>query len=132
MMHRSTLTLPATSILARGLALSVLMIPATWAAAQSDGGRQPSPEPVMAFRATGHELVFRVPTGGCTTVQDFQVGVQRSGQDVRLSLARQRPDTCKGWFPTGIEISIPYEDLGLQTADRIRLVNRVAQADPAQ
>jgi hypothetical protein len=87
----------------------------------------------MAFRATGQELVFRVPTGGCTTVGDFRVDVRRSGHDVSLSLARQRPDDCKGRFPAGVEISIPYGDVGLQTADRIRLVNSVGlQTAPAQ
>ena len=85
----------------------------------------------MSFRATGQELVFTVPTGGCTTVGDFHVDVLRSGREVSLSLARQRPDTCKGRFPAGLEISIPYGDVGLQTADRIRLVNAVL-AEPVQ
>jgi hypothetical protein len=124
---------PAAVLVARALALSVLAIPNAWPAAQSNGDRQPRPEAIMAFRTTGHELVFRVPTGGCTTAQDFRVDVQRSGHDVRLSLARQRPDDCKGRFPAGIEITIPYGDVGLQTADRIRLVNSVVpQAEPAQ
>lgn len=79
----------------------------------------------MSFRANGQGLVFRVPTGGCTTAGDFHVDVQRSGREVNLSLARQRPDPCKGRFPAGIEISIPYGDVGLQAADRIQLVNAV-------
>ncbi len=124
--------MPAAAFLARALALSVLAIPHAWAAAQSDGDRRPRPEVVMSFRATGHELVFRVPTGGCTTVGDFHVDVQRSGREVSLSLARERPDPCKGRFPEGVEISIRYGDVGLQTADRIRLVNAVGlQAEPA-
>ena len=87
----------------------------------------------MSFRATGQQLVFRVPTGGCTSAGDFRVDVQRSGHDVRLSLARQRLDPCKGWFPEGVEISIPYGDVGLQRADRVRLAsNVVVQAEAAQ
>jgi hypothetical protein len=125
------MNMTAAAVFARALALSVLAIPHTWAVAQSDGDRQPRPEAVMSFRATGHELVFRVPTGGCTTVGDFHVDVQRSAHEVSLSLARQRPDPCKGRFPAGIEISIPYGDVGLQTADRIRLVNSV-QVEPVQ
>lgn len=117
---------------ARALAISLLTIPHAWAAAQSDGDPQPRPEVVLSFRATGQQLVFRVPTGGCTTVGDFHVDVLRSGHEVSLSLARQRPDPCKGRFPAGIEISIPYGDVGLQAADRVRLVNRVAHAEPAQ
>jgi hypothetical protein len=125
--------MPTALRFARALALSVLAIPHAWTAAQSGGDHQPRLEAVMAFRATGQELVFRVPTGGCTTAQDFRVDVQRSGRDVSLSLARQRPDDCKGRFPAGIEISIPYGDVGLQTADRIRLVNSVGlQTEPAQ
>lgn len=131
MIQRSRMSMSAAVFFARALALSVLTIPPTWAAAQSDGVSRPRPEVVLSFRATGDELVFRVPTGGCTTVGDFHVDVLRSGHEVSLSLARQRPDTCKGRFPAGVEISIPYGDVGLQTADRIRLVNRV-QADPVQ
>jgi len=125
------MNMPAALCFARVLAMSVLTIAPTWAVAQSDGDSQPRPEVVLSFRATGQELVFRVPTGGCTTVGDFHVDVLRSGHEVSLSLARQRPDDCKGRFPAGIEISIPYGDVGLQTADRIRLVNSV-QADPVQ
>ena len=117
--------MPAAALCARVLALSVLTIPLAGAAAQSHSDRQAQPEAVMSFRATGHELVFTVPTGGCTTVADFHVDIARSGPDVRLSLARQTPDPCKGRFPAGIEISIPYADVGLQATDRIRLVNTV-------
>jgi hypothetical protein len=133
MIRRCKVGMPAALFLARALAISVLAIPHTWAGAQSDGYRRPRPEVVMSFRATGQELVFRVPTGGCTTAGDFHVDVHRSGHDVSLSLARQRPDHCKGWFPAGIEISIAYGDVGLQTADRIRLANSIVlQAEPAQ
>lgn len=129
---KSTMSKPA-SFLTRALAVSALAIPFAWAAAQAAGDRQAVPEAVMAFQATGHALVFRVPTGGCTTVGDFHVDVQRSGREVSLSLERQRADTCKGWFPAGTEISIPYGDVGLQTGDRISLVNSVEpQTDPAQ
>lgn len=125
------MNIPAALFFARALALSVLTMAPAWAAAQSDGDSQPRPEVVLSFRATGQELVFRVPTGGCTSVGDFHVDVLRSGHEVSLSLARQRPDDCKGRFPAGIEISIPYGDVGLQTTDRIRLVNSV-QAKPVQ
>jgi hypothetical protein len=127
------MTAPAALIVARTLALSMLALPHAWAAAQSADGPRQAPEAVMAFRATGQELVFRVRTGGCTRAEDFRVAVERAGHDVSLSLARQRPDHCKGWFPEGIELSIPYADVGLQAADRVRLVsNVVVQAEPAQ
>lgn len=113
------------------LVLLALAAPQGPASAQTDGDRQTQPETVMAFHATGHALVFTVPTGGCTTVADFQVDIQRSGRDVSLSLSRQQPDTCKGWFPAGIELSIPYGDVGLRSGDRISLVNDVgSQAGP--
>lgn len=125
MINRSTTRKPAALKLARALALAVLAVPHGWAAAQSgDAGMQP--ESVMTFQATGQELVFRVPTGGCTTVADFHVGVQRSGRDVSLVLDRLRADTCKGRFPAGIELSIPYDDVGLRAGDRISLVNSIA------
>jgi hypothetical protein len=123
------MSLPA-ALLALTLALPVLAVPHAPAAAQWGAGRQVAPETVMAFRATGQELVFRVPTGGCTTAGDFRLDVQRSGSAVSVSFARQRPDHCKGRFPEGIEIAIPYGDVGLQAADRIRLLNAVVP--PAQ
>ncbi len=115
----------APAVFARVLALFVLAIPHTWAAAQPPGDPQAGPESVLAFHATGQALVFRVETGGCTTAGDFHVDVQRSGREVSVSLDRQRPDHCKGWFPEGTEIAIPYGDVGLRAADRIRLVNAV-------
>jgi hypothetical protein len=125
--------MPAPAVFARALAILVLAVPHTWAAAQSDDDAQARTESVMAFRATGQQLVFRVPTGGCTTVADFHVDVQRSGREARVSLTRQRRDSCKGWFPEGVEISFAYGDVGLQRADRVQLVNNsVPPAQPPQ
>jgi hypothetical protein len=126
MMHPYRPFIP--TLAAQALALFVSAVPLTWAAAQTPGDAQAGPEPVLSFQATGQALVFRVETGGCTIASDFHVDVQRSGRDVSVSLDRQRPDHCKGWFPEGVEIAIPYGDVGLQAADRIRLVNAVEPA----
>ena len=131
MSTRPRLNTWASSLLVAGAcALGALVVPLAGAAAETGPGTAP-PETVMAFRATGHDLVFRVPTGGCTAAEDFRVGIERSGSSVALTLERQTPDHCKGWFPAGIEISIPYEDVGLQSGDRIRLTNAIDPQRPS-
>ena len=128
MIRHFRMFLSAPAVFAGALALFALAMPHTWVAAQTPGDAQAGPEPVLSFQATGQALVFRVETGGCTIAEDFHVDVQRSGGEVSVSLDRQRPDHCKGWFPEGTEIAFPYGDVGLQAADRIRLVNAVEPA----
>jgi hypothetical protein len=131
MSTRPRLNTWASSLLVAGAcALGALVVPLAGATAETGPDATP-PATVMAFRATGHDLVFRVPTGGCTAAEDFRVGIERSGSSVALTLERQTPDHCKGWFPAGIEISIPYEDVGLQSGDRIRLTNTVDPQRPS-
>ena len=91
--------------------------------AQSEAARS---ETVLGFRATGDTLRVRVSTGGCTTANDFNVNVDRSGGQAQVTLVRVAPDNCKGDFPEGTEIAISYEAAGVGRAERVQLMNRVA------
>jgi hypothetical protein len=99
------------------------------ASAQSPSARM-SEEPVLAFRATGDGLRFRVQTGGCTSAQNFQLGVQRSSGQAQLTLTRVVPDSCKGDFPEGTEITFSYDAAGIDRADAIQLMNRLVTYGP--
>lgn len=101
--------------------------------AQSDAGRtgfaQSEPahsEVVLGFRATGDSLRVRVSTGGCTTANDFSFNVERSSGQAHLTVVRVVPDNCKGDFPEGTEIAFSYEAAGVNPAEHVRLMNRVA------
>ena len=43
-----------------------------------------------------------------------------------MTLVRVVPDNCKGDFPEGTEIAISYEAAGVQRAEQVQLMNRVA------
>jgi hypothetical protein len=97
--------------------------PARTGLAQSGPARS---EAVLAFRDTGDSLRIRVSTGGCTTANDFNVNVDRSRGQAHVTLVRVVPDNCKGDFPEGTEIAFSYEAAGVQPAERVQLMNRVA------
>jgi len=85
-------------------------------------------EPVLAFRATGTQLVFRVFSGGCTETEHFHLDVRRRNSNAEVTLTRLVPDNCKGDFPDGAEIRFSYAKIGLERNDAIRLCNPVRQA----
>ena len=94
-------------------------------------GRKPSRpagaslEPVLEFRATGTQLVFRVASGGCTEAKHFKVGVERRNGEAKVTLTRLVTDNCKGDFPDGAEIKLSYKSAGLDRTDVIKLVNPI-------
>ena len=108
-----------------GLTIAAAVVAAafgTAAVAQSEATRS---ETVLGFRATGDTLRVRVSTGGCTSANDFNVNVDRSGGQAQVTV-RVVPDNCKGDFPEGTEIAISYETAGVQRAEQVQLMNRVA------
>jgi hypothetical protein len=109
-----------------GLMIAAAVVAAafsTAAGAQSEAARS---ETVLGFRATGDTLQVRVSSGGCTTANDFTVNVDRSGGQAQVTLVRIVPDNCKGDFPEGTEIAISREAAGVEHAERVQLMNRVA------
>jgi hypothetical protein len=85
-------------------------------------------EPVLAFRASGTQLVFRVFSGGCTETEHFRLDVRRRNGKAEVTLTRLVPDNCKGDFTDGAEIRFSYAKIGLDRSDVIRLCNPVRQA----
>jgi hypothetical protein len=84
-------------------------------------------EPVLAFRTTGTQLVFRVFSGGCTETEHFHLDVRRRNGQAEVTLTRIVPDNCKGDFPDGTEIRFSYAKIDLDRNDVIRLRNPVGQ-----
>lgn len=84
-------------------------------------------EIILAYNLTGDALVFRVPTGGCTTERSFKVEVRRSARSVDVNLVRTVPDDCKGFFLDGTEVSYALPSLGLNSGDNIQVRNRIGR-----
>src|SRR5688572_20101660 len=114
--------------IAGALVAAAASVSAHAAMAQSQPA-QTSQEPVLAFRAAGDVLRFRVHTGGCTSADDFQLNVRRSNGQADVTLVRVTPDNCKGDFPEGTEITFSYNAAGLTHAEAVRLMNRVGAGD---
>ena len=89
-------------------------------------------EMVLAFRATGTQLVFCVVSGGCTETEHFKLDVRRRSGKAEVTLTRLVPDNCKGNFPDGTEIKFSYAKIGLDRNDVIRLCNPVRQVGIAR
>ena len=75
----------------------------------SDGAPSPTqPLPKeRPFRVLPDGLSINVQTGGCTDKQDFRLGTDATG----ITLLRQTPDVCKGWFPHGKWIDFTWAEL---------------------
>jgi len=101
-----------------------------WAQSQSAKPTYTAQETVLSFRATGDTLRFRVPTGGCTSAEDFNLSVARTNGQAQVTLTRLVPDNCKGEFPGGTEITFRYDAIGLDRSDAVRLMNRVDTRRP--
>ena len=81
-------------------------------------------ETLIAFRAEGSALIFRVATGGCTTADDFRVDVEVvDSRHVAITLHRHRADTCKAFIPEGVEIRFEREPLGIPAGHAIVIRN---------
>lgn len=81
-------------------------------------------ETIIAFRAEGSALIFRVATGGCTTADDFRVDVELvDSRRVAITLHRLRADTCKAFIPEGVEIRFEQEALGIPAGREVVVRN---------
>ena len=123
-MTKSMFRLAATSAILASAFGSV-----AWAQSQAEATRT-AQDTVMSFRATGDALQFRVPTGGCTSADDFTLAIDRSAGQAQVTLTRQTPDNCKGNFPEGTEITISRSAAGLGGAEAVRLMNQLDTRAP--
>ena len=81
-------------------------------------------ETVRAARIDNGRLVVRVESNGCTDAADFAVDVT-AGDDgwTDLTLRRTDPDLCKALVPDGVDVAWTFEDLGIESGAKARLVN---------
>ena len=78
------------------------------------------------------KLSFETETGGCTTKQSFRINIEkgRSGDlkvtNYILTITREIPDQCKGFFTEGIVVEYELEkDLGLKGDYTVTVKNMV-------
>jgi hypothetical protein len=74
------------------------------------------PEHILGFRTIDNQIIFQVPSHGCTTKSSFDVHVMAlppNAGEVTVTLVRTKPDECKGFFREGTEIVFTRQELGL-------------------
>jgi len=82
-------------------------------------------ETLLGFHTSENKLIFQVQSHGCTDKGDFDLRVMRAdgSAGVSVTLMRRKPDTCKGFFRGGAEISFSREELGLTSDATVRTTN---------
>lgn len=66
---------------------------------------------------------IQVFSGGCTNKDSFAVQKEFSKGVYLIYFYRVKPDLCKAYFKYGQVVNFSYEDLGLQSNDRFKVMN---------
>lgn len=82
-------------------------------------------EPVYGYMQTNRGIFFQVASGGCTYAEDFVVQVEETTDVDIVILIREHFDPCKAFIPYGVTIFKSYEDLGILTAKRFKILNPI-------
>ena len=72
-------------------------------------------------------LTVQVDSNGCTDAKDFVVKTSSTPQGEKLAIVRVRPDTCRGYFPEGVEVQLTTGIVGfgkLFVANPVRVEDR--------
>jgi len=72
-------------------------------------------------------LTVQVDTNGCTDAEDFVVQVAPTSNGEKVSIVRVNKDTCRGYFPEGIELKLTTGEVGFGqvfVANPVRVENR--------
>lgn len=89
-------------------------------------------EPIHAARAGREALTITVASNGCTAKEHFAFFVERQGQAVRLAFGRKQLDRCQSLAAGRVDLSFSYEELGVEGASPLFLLNPLtAWAGPA-
>jgi|HubBroStandDraft_4_1064222.scaffolds.fasta_scaffold15663_3 hypothetical protein len=89
------------------------------------------PEPILGFRTIDNQIIFQVPSHGCTTKSSFDVhvtGLPPNAKEVTITLVRTKPDECKGFFRDGTEIVFTRQELGLTSNVTVHPANLEASS----
>ena len=101
---------------------SILILGSAAAHADTHKASQPPElEVIYGFVTTNTDLTVQVYSGGCTHREDFSVAIIQPrclpapGCDPRkrVTIVREKPDHCRGFFPQGTLIDFNLEELGL-------------------
>lgn len=65
-------------------------------------------EPIMRYKVCAAGLAITVRTNGCTSKDDFVL----SNKDGNVTLTRNVPDSCKGFFPAGTVLFWSWGEVG--------------------
>lgn len=69
-------------------------------------------EPLLGAEVKAKGIEFKVPTGGCTSKENFGLEtIERHPLTVRLF--RIRPDYCEAFLPKGIKINFTFAEIGI-------------------
>jgi hypothetical protein len=120
------------------LALALISGVSLGATAAHADGSNPAPQPpelevIYGFVTSPTDLTVQVYSGGCTNREDFAVAVIQPrclptpGCDSRkrVTIVREKPDLCRGFFPHGELIRFSLAESGLDMTSFI-LQNPVA------
>ncbi|SFK32936.1 hypothetical protein [Caulobacter sp. UNC279MFTsu5.1] len=83
-------------------------------------------EALRGAQAGPSGLVLKVVSHGCTTKADFAFYAGQDGRDRTIAFARKRLDVCKA-APSLAELSFSYQELGLDGAGTVRLLNPLSR-----
>jgi hypothetical protein len=98
----------------------------TLAFAQTARAESPALEKLLTAKPTKAGLTLTVTTGGCTKKSDFEIKSHRLRKRVAsIEVHRLAPDTCKGNFPQGMELSFSWTELKVPRNSKILIKNPV-------
>jgi hypothetical protein len=79
----------------------------------------PAPEHPLSIQIGKDAIAVRVRSNGCTTKDDFKVGVQRGEGTSRLVLWREKPDWCRALIRDGVVLKWTRAELGLGAGETV-------------
>lgn len=85
----------------------------------------PQVEPLLGLFVLHKGVHLQVESGGCTSVESFDVRTRVYRKTIQITFIRVVPDTCLGLFRDGELISYSFEDLGLRAGDRFQIMNQI-------
>lgn len=80
-------------------------------------------EPIQGATIDKDALVIRVSSNGCTTAEDFAVESSRRDGSAAFTFTRKRPDLCRAFMASGVDLRFPLDAYGVDRGSKIRVRN---------
>lgn len=84
---------------------------------------EPKLEPLYGDYFNKKGIVIQVYSGGCTYKNSFEIRKVSARGVQQIAFYRIKPDFCESYYKYGKQIGFTYEELGLQSQDRFKVVN---------